>query len=131
MKSTSYTVIFKPFTKRHFIKSFEKKYRGIWDITLGVITEEFERIDLLFLKNTAKTIVDSKEIKICKTEFKIAGTKESRHSSGNRCIIAIHKNTCTVNVLVVYHKNDLAGNDETTSWKNLVKENYPDYSNIP
>lgn len=127
MKSTSYTVIFESFAERHFVKFFAKKYKGAWDITFKSIREEFAQIDLLFLKNTAETIVDLDDVKICKTEFKIAGTQESRHGSGNRCIVAIHKNTNKVCVLLVYHKNDLGGGNETTAWKNLVKENYSEY----
>ena len=125
-----YEVIFENFTERHFIKTFAKKYKGAWDFTFTLLREEFEQIDLLFLKSTAETIVDSKEIKICKTEFKIAGTQESRHGSGNRCIVAIHKNINKVCVLLVYHKNDLGGGNETANWKRVIKENYPDYSNI-
>src|SRR3989344_3929841 len=128
MKSTNYDVLFESFAEKHFIKTFAKKYKGAWDITLRVITEEFRQVDLLFLKNTAETIIDSKDIKICKTEFKIAGTQISRHGSGNRCIIAIHKNTNKVCVLLVYHKNDLDGDNETSAWKNLVRENYKEYS---
>lgn len=107
MKSTNYEVLFEPFTERHFIKSFARKYKGAWEFTFKFLYQEFEQIDLLFLKNTAETIVDSAEIKICKTEFKISGTQESRHGSGNRCIVAIHKNLHKVCVLLVYHKNDL------------------------
>ena len=62
MKSTNYDVLFESFAERHFIKTFAKKYKGAWDITLRVITEEFRQIDLLFLKNTAETIKDSKDI---------------------------------------------------------------------
>ncbi len=115
-----YEVVFEPFTERHFIRTFAKKYKGAWTITLQTITEEFEQVDLLFLKNTAETIVDSADIKICKTEFKIAGTQVSRHASGHRCIIAVHKNTAVVRVLLAYHKNDLRGVNETASWKALV-----------
>lgn len=130
MKSTNYTVIFESFTDRHFIKTFAKKYKGAWDLTLKIITEEFSQIDLLFLKNTAETIVDLENLKICKTEFKIAGTQESRHGSGNRCIVAIHKDANKVCVLLVYHKNDLGGGNETANWKNVVKENYSEYSDV-
>lgn len=130
MKSTKYTVTFESFTERHFIKSFDRKYKGAWDITLKTITEEFAQINFLFLKNTAETIVDLKEVKICKTEFKIAGTQESRHGSGNRCIVAIHKNTNKICVLLIYHKNDLGGGNETANWKRIIKENYPDYSEM-
>ena len=130
MKSTNYIVSFEPFTERHFIKSFAKKYKRAWDITVRSIQQEFEQIDLLFLKNTAETIIDTDDIKICKTEFKIAGTQESRHGSGNRCIVAIQKGANRVCVLLVYHKNDLGSINETASWKNIVKENYPEYSSL-
>lgn len=131
MKSTKYKVIFEPFTQRHFIKSFAKKYKGAWDFTLKLLEKEFEKIDLLFLRNMAETIVDSQEIKICKTEFKISGTEQSRHSSGNRCIVALHKDRNISCVLLVYHKNNLGGYDnETAQWKQIVKDNYPKYKNL-
>ena len=50
MKSTSYEVKFESFTERHYIRTFAKKYKGAWDITQRIITEEFRQIDLLFLK---------------------------------------------------------------------------------
>ncbi len=130
MKSTNYEVIFESFTERHFIKSFAKKYRGSWDFTFKYLYQEFEQIELLFLKNTAETISDSEDVKICKTEFKIAGTQDSRHGSGNRCIVAIHKNINKVRVLLVYHKNDLGGGNETANWKRVIKENYPEYLSL-
>lgn len=131
MKSIKYEVIFKPFTERHFIKTFEKKYKSAWDFTLKSITEEFEKIGILFLKSIAEEITDkNSDVVICKTEFKISGTQESRHGSGNRCIVAMHKDINKVYVLLVYHKNDLGGGSETGNWKNLVKENYPEYLNI-
>lgn len=130
MKSINYEVTFEFFTERHYIRTFAKKYKSAWEITQRIITEEFRQIDLLFLKNTAEIIVDSKDIKICKTEFKIAGTQESRHGSGNRCIVAIQKDKNKVCVLLVYNKNNLGNNNETACWKNLVIKNYPEYANI-
>lgn len=130
MKSTNYEVIFESFTERHYIRTFAKKYKSAWDITQRIITEEFRQIDLLFLKNTAETITDNQNIKICKTEFKIAGTQESRHGSGNRCIVAIQKDTVKVYVLLVYNKKDLGGGNETANWKNVIKENYPEYRDL-
>ncbi|MCX6713576.1 MAG: hypothetical protein NTV48_00520 [Candidatus Vogelbacteria bacterium] len=130
MSTTKYEVVFETFIERHFIKTFAKKYRGAWDITLSFLREEFRFFDSLLGKSIVETIIDSREIKICKTEFKIAGTPESRHSSGNRCIVAVHKNTSKVCVLLVYHKNDLGGGNETANWKKLIKENYSDYSSF-
>ncbi|MEX2090859.1 MAG: hypothetical protein WD989_01850, partial [Candidatus Paceibacterota bacterium] len=86
--------------------------------------------DTLFQTTIAETIVDKNGIKICKMEFRVAKTQESRKSSGNRCIIAVNKETCTVHVLLVYHKNDLSGQNETAEWKKLIKNNYPEYHDI-
>ncbi|MDP3726598.1 MAG: hypothetical protein Q8R36_05385 [bacterium] len=129
--STNYTVIVEKYSERHFISKFKKKYKGAWEVTWTELQGEFERIDAVIGKtNIAETITDQGDIKICKTEFRVHGTQESRHASGNRCIVAVHKDTCVVNVLVVYHKGDLGGSNEIASWKNLVKENYQEYSKI-
>ncbi len=126
----NYEVIFESFTQRHFIKSFAKKYKGAWNNTLKGLVVEFSFFDLLFLKSTAETIVDSKEIKICKTEFKISGTQESRHGSGNRCIVALNSQKAIVYVLLVYSKNDIRAVNETAEWKKIIKENYPEYRGL-
>lgn len=129
--TNEYQVIVESFTQRHFIRTFAKKYKGAWDTTLDFLLTEFKFIDALFLKSTAEYITDKDaDVVICKTEFKIAGTQESRHGSGNRCIVVIHKNDNKVKVLLVYHKNNLGGGSETGNWKNLVKENYPEYAKI-
>lgn len=129
--STNYAVIVEKYAERHFISKFRKKYKGAWDVTWGGMHQEFKRIDALIGEtNTVETITDQNGIKICKTEFRVHGTQESRHASGNRCIIAVHKNTCVINVLVVYHKNDLGGSNETSAWKSLIRENYPEYSKL-
>lgn len=125
-----YQVVLEPFTQRHYIKSFAKKYKTSWDFTLKFLCEEFRRVDILFGKSIAETIVDAGEIKICKTEFRIAGTQVSRHGSGNRCIVAIHKKENKVRVLLVYHKNDLGSGSETADWKRIIKENYPEYAGM-
>jgi ribosome biogenesis GTPase A len=41
--------------------------------------------------------------------------------------VAIHKDTNSVNVLLAYHKNDLGNGNETAQWKQIIKDNYPDY----
>lgn len=126
-----YEVFFEPFTERHYIQTFAKKYKGAWDLTLSLIREEFEQIDILFLKSIAEYITDRQaDVVICKTEFKIAGTQESRHGSGNRCIVAIHKISNQVKILLVYGKTDLGSNKETAEWKNLVKDNYKEYKDL-
>ncbi|MFZ3055061.1 MAG: hypothetical protein WA091_03750, partial [Minisyncoccales bacterium] len=70
-------------------------------------------------------------VKIVKTEFKIAGSKESAKTSGNRCIVAWHKNDNLVFILLVYGKTDLSsGNKETNEWKRMIRDNYPQYEDL-
>lgn len=128
--SINYSVVLEEYAKRHYVSKFKKKYKGAWDVTWEAIVEEFKRIDSLFKTSIVETIVDINNIKICKTEFRVAKTQESRHGSGNRCIIAVHKDMRTVHVLLIYHKNDLGGHNETAEWKRSVCDNYPEYTNI-
>jgi len=125
--STDYDVEIEKFAERHFIKYFEKKYKGAWDATEEALRQEFRIFDVLFQKSIAETITDRGDVKICKTEFKISGSRESRHGSGNRCIVAIHADTRVVHVLLVYHKNDLGHGNETAQWKQVIKNHYPEY----
>ena len=119
--SIDYGIVIEKFAQRHFIKSFEKKYKGAWDITWTAVEEEFKRFDSLLETSIAETIIDDKAFKICKTEFRIAGTKESRKSSGNRCIVAVRKDTHKVHVLLVYRKSDLGHENETAQWKQIIR----------
>lgn len=132
MFSSHYTVLVEKFAERHFISKFEKKYRGkVWLVTWNAIEEEFKRIEsLIGVNNIVETIVDAADLKICKHEFRVAGTNKSRHASGNRCIIAVRKSTATVHVLLVYSKGDLGKDHETAAWKKIIRDNYPEYSNI-
>lgn len=127
-----YQVVFLPFTERHYIKAFAKKYQGAWEKTRKALTLEFTLVDLLFQTTIAEIICVSPDnnIKICKTEFKVLGTDVSRHASGYRCIIAIHVDTGVVNVLLVYGKGDVDGKNETAWWQNVVRDTYPQYRNL-
>ncbi|MBU0660715.1 hypothetical protein KKG22_00880 [Patescibacteria group bacterium] len=126
----NYFVSFEPFARRHYIKSFEKKYRGAWDVTLRAITRQYERIDMLLKTDLADVIVDNTDIQIIKTMFSVVKTKVSPKSSGNRCILVVDNEGKKVAVLLVYHKNHLGSGNETVNWKKLIKENYPEYSHL-
>ncbi|MCR4280600.1 MAG: hypothetical protein NUV82_04230 [Candidatus Komeilibacteria bacterium] len=128
--STNYSVVLEEFANRHYISKFKKKYKGAWDVTWEAIVEEFKRIDSLLETSIAETIVTTTNIKICKTEFRVAKTQESRHGSGNRCIIAVREDIHVVHVLLVYHKNDLRGHNETAAWKKIIKDNYSEYFSV-
>ena len=129
--SINYAVYIHPFTERHYIKRFSKKYKKGWDATFVALQKMFESFDLLFERGIAETITEKDGVKICKTKFRIAGTKESKSGSGNRCIVAVHVKEKAVRVLLVYNKTDLTGSgNETAQWKNSIRENYPEYSDI-
>jgi len=128
-----YAVIFSPYTDRHYIRTFNKKYGKAWEKTHRALMIEFAFVDALFEKRIAETIHVSPDgnVKICKTEFKILGTNVSRHASGNRVIIAVDNSTGVVHVLLIYSKTDLSGKrSETAKWQKLVKDNYPEYKNL-
>jgi hypothetical protein len=122
-----YEVEFCPYTERHFVKTFSKKYKGAWDMTREALTREFKSFEVLIEKSIAETVVDAGDVRICKTEFKVTGSYESRKTSGNRCIVAVHKGTRNVYVLLVYAKTDVRGSNETAWWKAQVRDNYVQY----
>jgi len=128
--STNYVVVLEEYAKRHFVSKFKKKYKSAWDVTWDAIVDEFRRMDSLFQTSIAETIVNTDAVRICKTEFRVAKTQESRHGSGNRCIVAVHKDTCVVHVLLVYNKNDLGGQNETAEWKGIIRDNYAEYAEL-
>lgn len=128
---TNYSVKIETYAERHYIKNFAKKYKRAWDITLSALIREFQSFEVILGKAIAQEITaPNEDIVICKTEFKVAGTNESRHGSGNRCIVAQHKKEKKVCVLLVYHKNDLGAGNETVNWMRRIGENYPEYCNL-
>lgn len=127
---TNYAVHIEKYAERHFLKTFEKKYKAHWDLTFRGIVAEFERIEALLETGKAETICDVDEIRIIKTKFRVFGTQESAKTSGNRCIVAQHKDKGVICILLVYTKTDLSGHNETAEWKTMVKENYPEYKHL-
>lgn len=125
-----YTVIFSDFSERYYIKAFKKKYKTAWDKTQSALYTLYTSFDILFQKSVAETIINTEDILICKTEFSVAGTGVSPHASGNRCIVAIHKNTKIVHVLLVYTKTDIRGHHETVWWQKIIRDNYLEYKTL-
>ena len=125
--STSYAVVTEGYVQRHYIKKFEKKYKGAWDATWRGVVEELRRFDALKETDIADFISRAGQHEIWKTDFRIHGTKQSRKSSGDRCIVDVDIQGRTVRVLLVYHKNDLEGSgSETARFKKIIKAQYPE-----
>lgn len=126
--STDCSVVIEKFAERHFIKLFEKKYKRKWEVTERAILDMLRRIEALVGTNSyIETICASGSVTMLKVEFRVAGTEQSRHGSGNRCIVAWHTDTATVRILLVYGKTDVRGARETDWWKDMVRENYLHY----
>ncbi|MDO8729294.1 MAG: hypothetical protein Q7K26_05435 [bacterium] len=126
----NYSVQVERFAERHFIKSFERKHKSHWDVTLRAIIAELEHIDMLLLTDRAEIICDVDGIKIVKTKFRVFGTRESAKTSGNRCIVAWHQEKQFVALLLVYSKTDLSGHNETAEWQRIIRDNYPQYRDL-
>ena len=125
-----YSVKIEQFAESHYIEKFQRKYKNAWAVTWKGIQEELMRIDSLLSTSIAEIIIERENYKIIKTEFRIAGTKESRKASGNRCIVLLNQDKEEIVILLVYNKNDLRDKNETAQWRKIIKENYKDYSNL-
>ncbi len=130
MEEGNVSVGIEPFAETHYIKSFKKKYKNQWEVTLVAIQSQLEHIDRLLQTAKAEHICDVDNVRIIKTEFKIAGSKESAKTSGNRCIAAWYTDRKHVALLLVYGKADIPGRNETAQWKSMVRAAYPELRSI-
>ena len=126
MVQYKYKVVFEDFTDRHFIKSFEKKYKMSWDKTRDSIIFVCEHIENMLQTRRADLISTAENYRLVKLDFAIFGLRVSPKSSGNRCILLLDDKARTVRILLVYSKNDISAHNETQGWKNIIKAQYPD-----
>jgi hypothetical protein len=130
MAQHKYNVVFEDYTKRHFIKNFEKKYKSKWNKTQDDIIFVCEHIENMLLTKRADLISVAENSRLVKLDFAIFGLKVSPKSSGNRCILFLDDEIKIVKVLLVYSKNDISTNNETQTWKNIIKSQYPELAGI-
>jgi hypothetical protein len=130
MAQHKYNVVFEEYTKRHFIKNFEKKYKSKWNKTQDDIIFVCEHIENMLLTKRADLISVAENSRLVKLDFAIFGLKVSPKSSGNRCILFLDDEIKIVKVLLVYSKNDISTNNETQAWKNIIKSQYPELAGI-
>lgn len=130
MAQHKYNVVFEEYTKRHFIKNFEKKYKSKWNKTQDDIIFVCEHIENMLLTKRADLISVAENSSLVKLDFAIFGLKVSPKSSGNRCILFLDDEIKIVKVLLVYSKNDISTNNETQAWKNIIKSQYPELAGI-
>ena len=101
MDQHKYKVVFEDFTKRHFIKNFEKKYKSQWNKTQDDIIFVCEHIENMLLTKRADLISVADNYRLVKLDFAIFGLKISPKSSGNRCILLLDDDMRIVKVLLV------------------------------
>ena len=130
MDQHKYKVVFEDFTKRHFIKNFEKKYKSKWSKTQDDIVFVCGHIENMLLTKRADLISVADNYRLVKLDFAIFGLKISPKSSGNRCILLLDDDIRIVRVLLVYSKNDISICNETQEWKNIVKKQYLEVEKI-
>ena len=130
MDQHKYQVVFEDYTKRHFIKNFEKKYKPRWAKTQDDIIFVCEHVENMLLTKRADLISVADNYRLVKLDFAIFGLKISPKSSGNRCILLLDDDMRTVKVLLVYSKNDISTHNETQEWKNIIRNQYPSVGEI-
>lgn len=124
----NYNASFSSYSVRHYEKSFAKKYKTNWIRTKKAITETALRIDMMLQYQRADLIKVEGDLKLVKLDFAVAGTKIGPKSSGNRAILVVNERLHCVDILMLYHKNDVVGNNETVWWMSVVRDNFPEYA---
>jgi hypothetical protein len=122
--SGGYSVLVCEYAKKHFMKSFLKKYKTAWERTEKTIFLMLERIERYSATSKVNKIHISNTRYIAKCEFTVEWQNISTKAAGNRIIVFVDEELKTVQILLVYSKNDVVGNNETQWWEQVVKENY-------
>jgi len=110
-----FTVKFSDYAKNHYLKRFEKDYSGKqWDVTVESILQDLARI-----KTSASDLQRTQQVDelwhkdsywIFKYDFRVALTRESTKSSGNRCIVFLDNAMNRIEILFIFGKGDLPKN---------------------
>lgn len=129
----SFHVEYSGFAKRHFLKRLRKSNPGKrWDLTEESIFEDISRISYATHDLQQTQQVDELWHKgkywIFKYDFKIAGTKESAKTAGNRCVLFLDNSKKTIEILLIFGKDDLPKNKgEMQFIEDTLMDQYPEY----
>lgn len=115
---------------RHFLKGFQKKYRGKqWEVTEESIFQDLARIS--FAENTLQHTQQVDELWhadgqwIFKYDFRVAQTKVAAKDAGNRCVVYYSAAKRQMKILLIYSKNDLPKNcGETQYIKSILESEF-------
>jgi len=131
-----FTVTFSDYAKLHYLKRFEKDYRGRqWDVTVESIVQDMSRMkssdnDLQKTQQTDE-LWQKDDFWIFKYDFRVAQTKESTKSSGNRCIAFLDNKANRIEILMIYGKGDLPKNSsEQVFIEQTLRDSFPYYFSL-
>ncbi len=127
---TYYSVLVCEYAKKHFIKSFEKKYKSVWNKTFETIENMLSRIEIFSKTSKVNKIHMCDSWYIAKCEFNIEWIRISTHASWNRIIVYVNELTLEVKILLIYAKTDVAWTNETTWWEQEVKNNHKEIADL-
>jgi len=131
-----FTVKFSDYDKSHYLKRFQKDYRGKqWDITVESISQDLARIKTSDSDLQRTSQVDELWHKnscwIFKYDFRVAQTKESTKSSGNRCVVFMDNVANKIEILVIFGKGDLPKNTgEHAFIEQMLFKEFQDYMSL-
>ena len=121
------------FAKRHYLKQIQKDYPGKqWEITEEAVFEDLSRISYTDQDLQQTQQVDelwhNGDYWIFKYDFRVAGRKESKKDSGNRCIVYLDISKRTIEILMIFHHKYLPKNTKESQYIELtIKEHFPKY----
>lgn len=130
VSSVLFNVTYKEYAKSHFLKEFEKKYKGKqWEKTESSIFEDLKRLRVENNTTQQSSQIDQLKHKdqywLFKYDFRIAGTNQSTKSSGNRIVGFIDYNENKLEILLIYNKTNLPKNKKETQYiEDTLAENY-------
>lgn len=124
---------FTEYAKKHYLKYFLKNYKGTqWSLTLKSILEDIGRI-----KVKGYSIQETQQVDelwhngncwIFKYDFRIAGTKKSPKTAGNRCIVFMDAKQNFAEILLIYSKSNLPKNMGEQKWiEETLREEFAHY----
>ena len=128
--SNKYNVVVGEYARKHYIKSFSKKYKWAWDKTFETIENMLSRIVTYNRTSKVNKIHIWEKQYIAKCEFNIEWHSISTKASWNSIIIYVDENSNEVKILLLYWKTDVKWSNETSWWEQEIKNNYKEISKL-
>jgi len=131
-----FAVEFSDYAKHHYLKRFEKDYRGRqWDITVESIFQDMARIKTsdsdLQKTQQVDELWHKDDYWIFKYDFRVALTKDSTKSSGNRCVAFLDNTSNKITILMIFGKGDLPKNiGEQAYIEQTLNKQFRDYLSL-